>query len=244
MVEQSYGTVQYDRLCEQVARQIQEMIVSGALEEGNRLPPERELAEKFGVSRTAIREAIKVLSARGLIEVVPGRGSFVSSLNAEAVSHYMQLLVKVRSASLIQFHEIRTALEVAAAGSAAERATSEEITQLKELSDNIDEFLASGDKEGFIAMDVSFHAKVAELTHNPLYQAVLEPIMGTLADSRRITYHIEDSPKRGQEFHQLILHRITHADVDGARAVMRQHMEQVEKDIQSAETTLSETETG
>ena len=93
-------------------------------------------------------------------------------------------------------------------------------------------------------MDVAFHAKVAEVTHNPLYQAVLEPIMGTLADSRRFTYHIEDSPKRGQEFHRLILNRITHADVDGARAVMRQHMEQVERDIQSAETTLSETETG
>jgi GntR family transcriptional repressor for pyruvate dehydrogenase complex len=243
MVEQAYGTVQYDRLCEQVARQLQDMIASGTLEEGSRLPPERELAENFGVSRTAIREAIKVLSTRGLVEVLPGKGSFVTTLNSEAISHYMQLLIKVRSASLLQFHEIRTALEVAAAGSAVERATVEERAQLRNLSEGIDECLAANDKEGFIDMDVAFHAKIAELSHNPLYQAVLEPIMGTLADSRRITYHIENSPKRGQYFHHMILNCIEQSDVDGARAIMRQHMEQVEKDIQIAETTLLNTET-
>ena len=63
--EQTFGTVQYERLCEQVARQIQNMILDGLLAEGSQLPPERELAEKFRVSRTVIREAIKVLGRVG-----------------------------------------------------------------------------------------------------------------------------------------------------------------------------------
>lgn len=236
MTEQTYGTVQYDRLCEQVARRIQSMILDGDLEEGSQLPPERELAEQFGVSRTVIREAIKVLGARGLIEVIPGKGSFVTSLNTEAVSLYMGLLVRARSASLLQFHEIRSALEIAAAGSAAERATPEELIQLREMVERIDECLASDAKEEFIAADVSFHTMLSDASHNPLFQAVLDPIMGTLADIRRITYHIKDSPRRGQVFHRRILECIERADPEGAREAMRQHMDFVTEDIETAES--------
>lgn len=235
MVEQAYGTVQYDRLCEQVARQIQDLILGGHLPVDSQLPPERELAEKFGVSRTVIREAIKLLSERGLVEVVPGRGSFVTRLDAEAVSLYMQLLVKARSASLTQFHEIRSALEVATAGFAAARATHRDIVQLRELVERIDDCLDREDKEGFIDADVRFHALLAESTHNPLFQVVLEPIMGTLAESRRVTYHVQDSPKRGQHFHKIILAAIERADVEGAREAMRQHMAHVGDDIRAAE---------
>ena len=243
MIDQAYGAVQYERLCEQVARQIQNMIVDGYLQEGNQLPPERELAEKFGVSRTVIREAIKVLGARGLVEVIPGRGTFVTSLDTEAVSLYMGLLVKARSASLLQFHEIRSALEVAAAGAAAERAQPEELVQLRELVELIDRCLAADAKEEFIQADVKFHAMLADAGHNPLFQAVLDPIMGTLADMRRITYHIKDSPQHGQIFHRRILECIERSDAEGARDAMRQHMIVVAEDIQTAEREIASAKT-
>lgn len=239
MTERTYGPVQYDRLCEQVARRIQDMILGGDLEEGSQLTPERELAEQFGVSRTVIREAIKVLGARGLIKVVPGKGSFVTSLNTEALSLYMGLLVKARSASLLQFHEIRSALEVAAAGSAAERATPEELRRLHRMVEHIDECLASDNKEEFIAADVAFHSMLADASHNSLFQPVLDPIMGTLADIRRITYHIEDSPRRGQVFHRRILECIERNGSEGAREAMLQHMDSIAEDIKMAESETS-----
>jgi len=239
MIDQAYGTVQYERLCEQVARQIQNLILEGRWPEGYQLPPERELAEKFGVSRTVIREAIKVLSARGLVEVIPGRGTFVTSLDMKAVSLYMSLLVKARSASLLQFHEIRSALEVAAAGAAAERATPDELIQLREIVEQIDRCLAADAKEEFIQADVHFHAMLADASHNPLFQAVLDPIMGTLADMRRITYHIAGSPQHGQIFHRRILECIERADAEGAREAMRQHMAFVAEDIQTAEREIA-----
>ena len=237
--EQTFGTVQYERLCEQVARQIQNMILDGLLEEGSQLPPERELAEKFRVSRTVIREAIKVLGARGLVEVIPGKGSFVTSLNTEAISLYMRLLVKARNASLLQFHEIRSSLEVAAAGFAAARATSEELDRLRQMAEEIDRCLASDDQERFIEADVAFHAMLSDTSHNPLFQAVLDPIMGTLADIRRITYHIKGSPQHGQVYHHRILECIEQSDVEGAREAMRQHMDFVAEDIERSEEDMS-----
>jgi len=239
MIDQAYGTVQYDRLCEQVARQIQNMIVGGRCQAGQQLPPERELAEKYGVSRTVIREAIKVLGARGLVEVIPGRGTFVTSLDMRAVSLYMDLLMKARSASLLQFHEIRSALEVAAAGAAAERARSEELAQLRALVELIDECLSSDAKEEFIQADVRFHAMLADAGHNPLFQAVLDPIMDTLANMRRITYQIKGSPQHGQVFHRRILECIEQSDPEGAREAMRQHMVFVAEDIQTAEREIA-----
>ena len=241
MTEQTYGTVQYDRLCEQVARRIQDMILDGDLAKGSQLPPERELAEQFGVSRTVIREAMKVLGARGLINVIPGKGSFVTSLNTEAISLYMGLLVKARGASLLQFHEIRSALEIAAAGSATERATPEELIRLREMVGRIDECLASDAKEEFIAADVAFHTMLADASHNPLFQAVLDPIRNTLADIRRITYHIEDSPQRGQVFHRRILECIERVEAEGAREAMRQHMDFIAEDIETAQSETPST---
>ena len=237
--EQTFGTVQYERLCEQVARQVQNMILDGLLAEGSQLPPERELAEKFRVSRTVIREAIKVLGARGLVEVIPGKGSFVTSLNTEAVSLYMRLLVRARNASLLQFHEIRSSLEVAAAGFAAARATMVELEKLRQMAEEIEECLAADDQERFIAADVAFHAMLSDASHNPLFQAVLDPIMGTLADIRRLTYHIDGSPQHGQIYHRRILECIEQSDVEGAREAMRRHMDFVAEDIERSEEDMS-----
>jgi GntR family transcriptional regulator, transcriptional repressor for pyruvate dehydrogenase complex len=238
MLEQIYGTIQYARLGEQVARQIQEMILDGRLPVGSQLPPERELAEKFGVSRTVIREAIKVLSERGLIEVVPGRGSFVTLLDAASAAFNLGLLVKAHGASLTQFHEIRSVLEVAATGLAAERATPEDLTRLREMADRMDGYLSTDAQEEFVDADVAFHSFLADASHNPLFQVVLSPIIDILAEIRRVTYHIADSPRRGQGFHHRILACIERADVEGARETMTEHMVQVEGDLRIAEASL------
>lgn len=239
MADPTYGAVQYGRLCEQVARQLQDMILDGALPERSQLLPERELAEKFGVSRTVIREAIKVLSERGLVEVMPGKGTFVTRLSAEAVSVYMGLLVQLRGASLEQFQEVRTALEVAAAGYAAARMMPDELSEIRAVVDDLDACLVSDSRDDFIRLDVKLHAMVADMSHNPLFQLVLEPISGALTDMRRLTWEVHSSPQRGQQFHHLLLQAFEQRDVRGARECMLQHMAQVAEDIDQVQETIS-----
>ena len=162
----------------------------------------------------------------------------MTSLNTEAISLYMRLLVRARNASLLQFHEIRSSLEVAAAGFAAVRATMAELEKLRQMADEIEESLAADDQERFIAADVAFHAMLSDASHNPLFQAVLDPIMGTLADIRRLTYHIDGSPQHGQIYHRRILECIEQSDIEGAREAMRQHMDFVAEDIERSEEDM------
>ena len=178
---------------------------------------------------------MKVLGERGLIEVVAGRGSFVTRLSTEAVTLYMGLLVKAREASPSLFHEVRTALEVAAAGHAAARATPEELAALRAVIETIDDCLLRGSEEDYIAADLKLHALLAESSHNPLFRALLEPIRGAIADLRHLTYAVSDSPRRGQVFHRLLFQAIERGDAATARDVMQQHMAQVARDIEEAQ---------
>jgi GntR family transcriptional regulator, transcriptional repressor for pyruvate dehydrogenase complex len=239
MVEQVFGAVQYDRLCEQVARQLQETILAGDLPEGSQLPPERELAEKFRVSRTVIREAIKVLGERGLVEVVPGKGSFVIRLSTEAASLYMGLLVQARQASNLQLQEVRSALEVSAAGYAAARATPEDLVALRAAVDALDRCLDRHSAEEIVAAELKLHTLLADASHNPLFRVMLDPITSALVDVWRLLCQVTDSPRRGQSYHQLILQAIERGDPDAARDAMQQHMAQVHQDLAAGQTVGS-----
>ena len=90
-----YREIQYGRLYEQIVEQIELRILNGELNPGDRLPPERELTKQFGVSRTAVREAMNALSLKGLIVVHPGRGTFVTDHTSAVVRHSIDLLVKI-----------------------------------------------------------------------------------------------------------------------------------------------------
>jgi GntR family transcriptional repressor for pyruvate dehydrogenase complex len=118
------------RLSEQVAEQIQSMIIQGKIKQGDRLPPERELAEQLGVSRTVIRESTKVLQERGLVKVLTGSGTYATRVESENVSQSIGLFVRGKKHTFRDLLEIRKMLEIEVAGLAAERATEEDNLQL------------------------------------------------------------------------------------------------------------------
>src|SRR5437588_2142723 len=106
-----YTRLRPSKLYEQIAEQIKQRILSGELRTGDRLPTENELAEQFGASRTAVREAMKTLTQRGLIETRPGRGAVVINATAQAMHHSLELLMRVQqagggSADLMEVREI------------------------------------------------------------------------------------------------------------------------------------------
>src|SRR5205807_3100670 len=107
-----YKAVQTSRLYEQIVQQIEESILQGALKPGDQLPAERELAEQFGVSRTAVREAIKALSEKGLVEAYSGRGTFITNGTSQAIRQSLDLMMKLgRLAGANYLAEVRSILE-------------------------------------------------------------------------------------------------------------------------------------
>ena len=125
------------RLSDKVADMMMETILSGRFQVGDRLPSERALGEQFGVSRTVVREAVRALVAKGVIEVRSGSGLRVIAVNADAVSESMNLYLRGGGLDFGKVHEVRALLEVHLAGLAAERATDEDIARLRAAHDGM-----------------------------------------------------------------------------------------------------------
>jgi len=216
------------RLHEQVAEQIQRLIIEEALRPGDKLPSERDLAERLGVSRTVIREAIRVLNVRGLVKVKPGSGTYIQELSPNDVAAPIELFLKLRQLSdrYKDLHEIRRTLEIEMAGLAAERATEEDIAAMEAA---IEEMAAHiEDVDQFTRYDLAFHSALASATHNQLFNVLLTPITDLLLEFRLAAYQYDPlgAIEGGLTHHRQILNRIKERDVEGARQAMRDHLRQ------------------
>src|SRR5215467_10712201 len=135
-----YKAVRSSRLYEQIVQQVEESIQKGALKTGDKLPPERELAEQFGVSRTAVREAVKALREKGLVEAYPGRGTFITSETSNTIRRTLDRMVRAgKLEGTLQVVEVREILEPEIAALAATRANEEVVNEMREAVRIMDE---------------------------------------------------------------------------------------------------------
>src|SRR5271169_4063268 len=117
-----YRTVRTSRLYEQIVQQVEESILKGQLKAGDQLPAERDLAQRFGVSRTAVREAVKTLREKGLVEAYSGRGTFVTNGTSQAMRQSLDLMIRINpQEGLVNLAELRLVLEPEIAALAAPR---------------------------------------------------------------------------------------------------------------------------
>jgi len=224
-----YKTVQTSRLYEQIVQQIEESITSGEIKEGDQLPAERELAQQFGVSRTAVREAVKTLREKGLLEAYPGRGTFITNGTARSIQQTLDRMIRGGQAEgTAHLTEVREILEPEIAALAAQRVDEEMLSAMREAIAVMD--AARKDCEAFIEGDLDFHLALAEAAANPLILSLIDSIVGLLREQRTRTYFVEGGPERGQYHHRRILEAIEHRDAAGAREAMRAHLLQVRKD--------------
>ena len=224
-----------ERLYEQVAQQIQELIIAHGWPAGNRIPTERELGEQFGVSRTVVREALKALSERGLVIIRPGRGTFVADKGAGALREPMRLFFQRHNVSYENLVEARRVLEVEIAGLAAERAESIHMSEMGDAIEKMDAALASSNREMYVEADQTFHLVMAQATQNKMLVMLTESISGLLRESRWLIFDVGGAPARGQQHHGALLEAIQRGDVPGARKAMRDHLDQVGVDIHMVE---------
>jgi GntR family transcriptional repressor for pyruvate dehydrogenase complex len=224
-----YKVVQTSRLYEQIVQQIEESITSGELKEGDQLPAERELAQQFGVSRTAVREAVKTLREKGLVEAYPGRGTFITNGSARSIQQTLDRMIRSGPAEgTVHLTEVREILEPEIAALAAQRVDEEMLSAMREAIAVMD--AARKDSEAFIEGDLDFHLALAEAAANPLILSLIDSIVGLLREQRTRTYFVEGGPERGQYHHRRILEAIEHRDAVGAREAMRAHLLQVRED--------------
>src|SRR5512142_1221890 len=226
-----YKIVRTSRLYEQIVQQIEDTILKGNLKPGDQLPAERDLAEQFGVSRTAVREAVKALREKGLVEAYTGRGTFVTNGTLHAIRQSLDLMVKIGQADgATQLVEVREILEPEIAALAADRAEEQHLAALREAVAIMDASLE--DAEAFIEADLDFHLALAEAAGNPLILSLIDSIVGLLREQRTGIFQVEGGPERGQHHHKQILHAVVSRDSDAARKAMRAHQVQVREDAE------------
>jgi GntR family transcriptional repressor for pyruvate dehydrogenase complex len=227
-------------LANRVTRQMEHLIVEGHLKPGDRLPAERELAQQFGVSRTVVREAVRALVAKGLLEVRPGSGTVVSSPTKDAVAQSMSLLLRTAQLEIDydKVHEIRRILEVEIAALAAQRRTRQDLERMEEILRKASEI--EEDRNCFAECDVAFHAALARATHNELFSVLLDSVVDIMLKVREMGFSVPGTPARAFRYHQAILEQIKAGDPERARQAMREHLIESEDTMRRALTLLAD----
>ena len=233
-----YSPIQSSKVFEKIAEQIEKRILSGELRNGDRLPTERELSEQFQASRTAVREAMKTLAQRGLVDMRPGRGTIVIDGTSQAMRNSLGLMMMVgQSGDSTNLVEVREIIEPGIAALAAIRATEEEIMAMREAVRVMDANLNEAD--AFIAADNDFHRALAKGTQNVLILTLVDSIVDLLSEQRKQIFSLGGAPERGQIHHKRILDSVIRHDAEAAREAMRAHLQQVREDVKTATPATS-----
>lgn len=215
-------------------RQLQQLILERDLQAGDVLPAERELGELFGVSRTVVREAVKSLAAKGLVDVRRGHGTVVTFPDVELAAETIANMLRSEGAGRIAFsrvHEVRRLLEVEIAGLAAERREGDDLAQLRAVLDATE---AATTPAAWARNDIEFHATLARAAHNPLLSALLGSMTQILLELRRTAARLPDTQSRAQRYHRSIFEAVEVGATGAARKAMRAHMNEAESTFQRA----------
>ncbi|WP_152046248.1 transcriptional regulator NanR [Aureimonas psammosilenae] len=219
--------IQRRKLSTEVLDRLKVMITSGSLKPGDQMPSERELMERFGVGRPAIREAMQALSNMGLLAIQHGERARVTAPTPRAlmgqVDDAAQIMLQTSPQSLGHLKEARIFFERGIVRQAAERASAKDIADLSRLIDT--QRAALGQAETFIAADMRFHARIAAIPGNPIFEAVCEAMLGWLKE-----YHTDMLIWTGKERftlaeHEHILRALSENDPAAAEAAMIVHLE-------------------
>lgn len=224
-----FKTVKQNKAYQDVVEQIQEAIMEGTLKPGSQLPAERELKEQFGISRGTLREALRVLEQKGLIEIRTGvaGGSIIREVNSENLSENLGLLIRNRAVSLRDLAEFREGMEGSVAALASQRATEQDRTMLAGLLRDAGRYLKEGRKgwDAFVRTDEQIHLALARMSGNQLFIAVLTSVYHNIH-----TYYENYLPWNKallqENFDDLrnIVAAVTEGDAEGAREIALGHV--------------------
>jgi GntR family transcriptional repressor for pyruvate dehydrogenase complex len=220
-------------LADEAINKIKEMIVSGALRPGDRLPKEADLAERLGLSRNSLREAVKALSMIRVLDVRQGDGTYVTSLEPHLLLDLLGFVVDFHTDdAVMHFLEVRRLLEPAATALAAQRMSAGDVEKLQGV---LDELGADPSIEALVANDLEFHRRIAAGAANPVLSSLLDGLSGPTTRARiwrGLTQ--EGAAARTHEQHQAIVDAIAARQPELARSWATVHVAGVEEWLRRA----------
>ena len=223
----------HPRLADDVAQQVQLLVEERGIRAGERLPPERELAEQLGVARASIREALRTLELMGVIEIRPGRGSFVAGDVGSPLDSLISSWMSVHQGWLREVIELREAVETQAARLAAVRATGEDVATMERANASMRLATEAGDVERYIEADAAFHDAVACASGNRLLRRALNSIAREIYSYRVAVGRLlgRAALERSLSDHEAIVRAIEVRDALAAWHAMQQHIMAVPRDL-------------
>ena len=225
-IVEEFRVIERRRLYQDIFRQIQELIRDGTLKPGDRLPPERDLAERLHVSRSSLREAIRALETQGLVASRPGAGTFIRTESMDTLISIISSSIMGSRDALKDVFEVRHFLDPQIAARAAERSTPEDIQRMAEALEEQQRQIADG--ETGVEGDTAFHFAMAQATQNWALVNVVSTIADILRQSRDRSLQTPGRPERSLASHRYILEMIQRRDAEGARLAMEHHLSEVE----------------
>lgn len=212
---------------------IKEMLLSGELKPGDRLPPEKGLSEKLGLSRSSLREAVKALDLIRVLDVRRGDGTYVTSLEPRLLLEAVSFVVDLhQDSSILDLFEVRRILEPAAAAMAARKAVAEDIDRLNTILGEVDTVTSV---EDLVAHDLKFHGFISDLSGNPYLSSLLESMSSSTLRARiwrGLTE--ENSVERTLAEHRAIVDAMAAGDADLVRSCVTVHISGVERWLEQA----------
>ncbi len=220
-----FEAIRRNKVYEEVARQIESLILE-KLKPGDKLPPERELAELFAVSRSSVRDAIRSLELSGLVEPRQGIGTVVREVTAGTLINPLVNALKHKQQLVSELLEVRKMIEPPLAARAAKHVSPDEIAEMEDILQRQAEKTARG--EMTIDEDSEFHYSIAMASGNSVVLKVLDVLMDLLRETRERSLQVAGRAQKSLAGHRQILAAIKRGDGAGADSAMRRHIEDVE----------------
>jgi GntR family transcriptional repressor for pyruvate dehydrogenase complex len=219
-----FEAIRRNKVYEEVARRLEQLITE-RMKPGDMLPPERELAESFGVSRSSIRDAIRRLELVGMVEPRQGAGTIVRETSADRLINPLTSVLVQKRKLVVELLDVRKMLEPPLAARAASHASGVDVAEMEDLLRRQEEKLQRG--EPAIEEDAEFHYTIALASDNSVVLKVVDVLMDLLRETRERAWQVEGRPQKSIAGHRRILAAIKRHDAVTAELAMRRHIEEV-----------------
>ncbi len=222
-------------LIDQIIEKIEKLITNGDLNPGDFLPGERTLSEKLGVSRTSLRQALKALDVMGVLEIIPGKKTFIKESFSDILTNPFRFIKAVHSIKIKELFEARCVLEEGFVQMAAKKANRQNIAQLKSYIDGAEKNIDS--KNEFVYSEFKFHQSIFEVADNKVLTAVMNSLNELLLVLEKYEKDYLDRSDRALSLqqHTMIYNAIKEKDPEKARAAMHVHLDTMESRLKKME---------
>lgn len=219
-----------NQLYNEISNKIEQRIINTSIVEGEKLPSERVFAEEYGVSRNVVREAIRQLCEKDLVEIKPGKGAYVKTPSEEKVLEVLKRVLVNNKSTLYEILEVREQIELAIIKKAAERIKQDNINYLKKIYDEMEKNDKNISK--YVDLDFNFHIGLAKSTNNTMFLVLVNTFYKIVDRILFSTTKLKPQViKIAQEHHKEIINALMAHDSDMASVVMQKHMDFIREEI-------------